>query len=88
MKAQAPKEPPLSELGRVESIKAAAVMNFIDTLIGALDAGFVENNKPTLATLHQVARHHVKDFYGLQYGDIVERWGEDTAKDCGLGEVS
>lgn len=87
MKARLPKMPPQSNTGRIDEIKAAAVMHFVDTLIGALDAGFVDNNKPTLATLHQVARHHVKNSYGQQYRDIVERWGTDTAKACGCGET-
>lgn len=69
-------------------IKAAAIMGFVDLMIGAFESGFVNKNNPTLAEIHQVARNHIADSYGVNYSDIVIRHGEQTAKDCGFGEHS
>lgn len=64
--------------------KACAVMHFVDTMIGALESGFVDKNNPTLAELYQVARNHIKDNYEIEFDDIVKRWGKETAEMCGL----
>jgi hypothetical protein len=67
-----------------EKIKADAVKNFVNLMIGALEAGFVDSNSPTLAEIHQVAKHHIKDTYGIDTPNISEEWGEDVAALCGL----
>lgn len=46
--------------------KACAVMEFVEIMIGAYEAGFVDSHTPTLAQVHQVARNHVKDNYGVE----------------------
>ena len=69
-------------------ISANAITDFVNMMIGALEAGFVDKNNPTLSEIYQVARNHIKDTYGLDTPDIVEKWGEDIAKECGLGEDS
>jgi hypothetical protein len=33
-----------------------------------------------------VAKHHIKDNYGIDTPNIVEEWGEDVAKLCGLSD--
>jgi hypothetical protein len=65
-------------------IKADAINEFVCSIIGAFEAGFVETNRPTLAELHQVARNHVKDNYGVSLPDIVDQWGKETAIACGM----
>ena len=65
-------------------IKAAAVLDFVDMMISAFHAGFVDKNNPTLSEIHQVAINYVKDNYGVEYKDICKVWGERIAIDCGL----
>jgi hypothetical protein len=65
-------------------VKADAVNEFVSLMIGAFDTGFVDKNNPTLAEIHQVARNHVKDNYRVDLPSIVEQWGKETAKECGL----
>jgi len=67
-----------------EQIKAEAVKGFVNLMIGALEAGFVDSNSPTLAEIHQVARHHIKDSYGISTPSISDEWGEDVAALCGF----
>ena len=60
-------------------IKADAVLEFVNLMIGAFDAGFVDKNNPTLSEIYQVARNHVKDSYGIESPNIIEQWGEESA---------
>lgn len=65
-------------------IKSDAILSFVNMMIGAFDAGFVDENNPTLAEVYQVARNYVKDTYGVEFKNIIEMWGEDTAKAVGF----
>jgi hypothetical protein len=67
-----------------DQIKAEAVQNFVNMMIGALESGFVDTNNPSLATVHQVYRNHVKYNYGIDMPDIVEDWGQAAAELAGL----
>lgn len=67
-------------------IKADAVGEFIGTMIGALESGFVDRNYCTLAEIHQVGRHYIRDNFGIETPNIVDQWGKDAADRCGLGE--
>lgn len=71
----------------VKKMKAEGVKYFVSLMIGALEGGFVDGNTVTLAQLHQVAKNHLKDSYDIDSADIIEEWGEDVAKLCGL-EIS
>jgi len=64
--------------------KAEAIMNFVDSMVGAFDAGYVDRNHCTLSEIHTVAKHHVKDTYGVDQPNAVEKYGEKMAKDIGL----
>jgi hypothetical protein len=64
--------------------KAAAIMNFVDLMIGAFESNFVDTNTLTLAQLHRVAENHCLDNYGTHFGNIIARHGEELAKECGL----
>ncbi len=63
-------------------IKADAINEFVSLMIGAFDSGFVDRNNATLAEIHRVAHHHVKDRYAIELPDIVEQWGQETAEEC------
>lgn len=76
----------LSTEAGIAQLKTDAVMSFVNLMIGAYDSGFVDTNNPTLAEIHQVARNHIKDSYGIDTPSIVEQWGVDVARECGLGE--
>ena len=65
-------------------IKAAAVMGFVNMMIGAFNANFVDKNNPTLAEIHRTAQNHIKDSYGVAVKNIEDEWGRDTAIDCGF----
>lgn len=64
--------------------KAEAIKHFVSTMIGAFDAGFVDKNNPTLSEIHQVARNHIKDNYGIDTPDIIKEWSKEVAESCGL----
>lgn len=63
-------------------IKAAAVMSFINTMIGAFEAGFVDKNNLTLAELFRVAQNHLSDNYGIETPDLKDQWGAPFALTC------
>lgn len=65
-------------------IKAGAIKDFVNMMIGAHESGFVDKNNPTLAEIHQVARNYIKDSYGIETENIVEEWGIEVAKECGF----
>ena len=69
-------------------IKADAVNDFVTSMISALESGFIDSNKPTLAELHRVAQNHVKDSYGVELPHITEQWGLETAKLCGYPQCN
>ena len=68
-----------------ETIKAKAVMHFINTMIGAFESGFVDSNKLTLADLHSAGFNHVKDNYGYDAERIPETFNEVVWQACSEG---
>jgi hypothetical protein len=71
-------------------IKADAINEFVCSMIGALESGFIEPERVSLATLHRVMQNHVKDSFGIELPHITEQWGVETAKLCGYplcGEI-
>lgn len=66
----------------IKKIKADAVEEFVNTMIGAFASGFVDKNNPTLQEIHRVAQNHVKDNYGVDMPHIVEQWGQDVTDLC------
>lgn len=67
-------------------VAANAIRKFVQSMIGAYETGFVDKNNPTLAEIHQVAKNHIKDFYGIDVPDIIEEFGSDVAISCGMPE--
>ena len=64
-------------------MKADAVMGLANAMVGAYESGFVDRSNCSLAEVHQVARHYVKDNYGIDTPSLAETWGEELAKECG-----
>lgn len=67
-----------------ETLKAEAVREFVNTMIGALESGFVDRNYCTMAELHRIMEHHNKDHFGVDEKNIVDDWDEGVAELCGL----
>jgi hypothetical protein len=65
-----------------KQIQADAIKEFVYTMIGALEGGFVDSNKPALSQIHRFAQLHVKDNYGVEMPDLSEAWGKDVADLC------
>jgi len=64
-------------------IKADAISEFVNSMIGALESGFIDTPNCNLAQIHRIMQHHAKDNYGVDLPHITEQWGEDVAKLCG-----
>ena len=66
-------------------IKAGAINEFVCSIVGALESGFVDGdaNSMTIAELHRVAQCYVENLHGVRLPHIVEQWGIDTARLCG-----
>lgn len=67
-----------------EQIKADGINEFVTHMIAALEAGFIDTNKATLAEIHKVMQNFCLDAYGVKLPTLTEQWGEDTAKLCGF----
>lgn len=58
-----------------DELKACAVMNFVNVIRGAYEAGF-SNNHPTTYDIYRFAQLHVKDNYSVK----TENWDDESAK--------
>jgi hypothetical protein len=67
-------------------IKAEAIMGFVNQIAGAHKAGFTYRNNCTISELYRIAQNHCLDELQIQVPNIIDRWGEDTAKSLGLGD--
>tara|TARA_R110000822_G_scaffold219524_1_gene353670 strand:+ start:62 stop:439 length:378 start_codon:yes stop_codon:yes gene_type:complete len=67
-------------------LKADAISELVNTMIGAFESGFVDRSALTLQELHRVAQNHIKDNYDIEVKGIVEEWGRDLAEKCGLAK--
>lgn len=57
-------------------IRASAVIDFVDMIRGAYDAGFIDNH-PTNYDIYRSAQMHVKDRYGVE----TDEWDDELAKE-------
>ncbi|MFK5893175.1 MAG: hypothetical protein QM504_08150 [Pseudomonadota bacterium] len=69
-------------------LQAKAVHDFVDSMIGAFESGFLESNTLTLAEIHRMAQNYVLDTYSVVTPLLVDEWGEDLAKSAGLNSIS
>lgn len=67
-------------------IEAQAVMDFVNQIAGAHEAGFVERNYFSIAELYRVAQNHCLDELKVEVPNITDKWGENGAKALGLGD--
>lgn len=63
----------------INDLQAAAVMTFVNTQVGAFEAGFVEGSELSLYSLYRFAQLHIKDNYGIDIEPIADAWGADLA---------
>lgn len=59
-----------------KSVKASAVMEFVDMIRGAYGSGFIDNH-PTNYDIYRSAQVHVKDRYGMD----TDNWDDELAKE-------
>lgn len=65
---------------QLKTVKANAIIEFVETMIGAYTSNFVESNWLSLGTLHAVARNTAKDQYGVEVPTLAQNYGEELAK--------
>lgn len=58
----------------VNQIKSTAVMDFVNMIVGAYDANFIDNH-PTVYDIYRSAQVHIKDRYGAE----TESWDDKLA---------
>lgn len=71
-----------------DRVKSSVVQDFVNTMIGAFETGFVDSNTLTLATIYQVMRNHCKDEFGVEVPTLDVAWGENTARECDIKPAS
>ena len=71
----------------LNAIKANAIMDHVNHIIGAYEAGFVDSPTLDLSQLYRVAQVHVKDGYGVDFPMLNEVWGEELAEALKGGEA-
>ena len=64
-------------------IKAQAVQEFVEIMVGALEAGFIDTNTLTIYEAYRVAQNHCADKYGVEMPDMAAVWGDEVAKMTG-----
>lgn len=62
--------------------QASAVMNFVNTQVGAFESGCVDSNQVSLYSMYRFAQHHVKDNYGVDVKFMHDQWGGNTTSLC------
>lgn len=67
-------------------IEAQAIMDFVNSIAGAHETGFVDRNHFTIAELYRVAQNHCLDILKVEVPNIEDKWGEDAAKALGFGD--
>ena len=72
-----------SEMSDDMKIKAEAVMEFVDYMVGAFDAGLIDESTLTIADIYQMARNHVADNYSVSTKSLSEEWGSYVFSGCG-----
>jgi hypothetical protein len=60
--------------------KSLAVMEFVNTQVGAFAANFVEGNQTSLYSMYRFAQHHVRDNYRAETKMMSEVWGEELTE--------
>lgn len=53
---------------------AYAISEFVNSMIGAYESGFVDRDVCTLAEIYRAAQLHVKDDYNIDMHDLELMW--------------
>lgn len=72
----------MTEQEAINTIKAAAVREFVETMVGAYESNFVETPILTIGQLYQVMRNHIKDGYGIETPSLAAQMGKEFADEC------
>lgn len=72
---------PENEVKTHDQMKADAIMEFVNMMIGAYDSGFTDRANCTLEEVYQVARNYIKDVHHVEAPHIVEAWGLELANE-------
>ncbi|MBL4781750.1 MAG: Lar family restriction alleviation protein [Porticoccaceae bacterium] len=67
---------------------AGAIHEFANSMVGALERGFIDKNNCTIAEIHRIAQNHIKDRYAVEVPGLAEEWGPETARLCGFGDAT
>lgn len=68
-----------TQLNEIQSdvVKADAVMNFVETILGAYESGFIDKHTMNLVQLHECARSHIETNYSISMPRIDQKWSEE-----------
>lgn len=72
-------------LGHIEKGAADGIEEFVNTMIGALESGFVEEGPITLAEIYLFMQCHIKDNYGRDVEPLASKRGKEVAELCAIG---
>ncbi|BDR12902.1 hypothetical protein [Vibrio sp. STUT-A11] len=68
-----------------DKVKGEAVMQFVNSIIGAYEAGFIDSHELTLADLYLCAKMHVTDNYHIATPKLNDAWGDGAEEWCKNG---
>lgn len=66
----------------VNEIKAEAVKDFVNMIVGAYESGFTDTPIASIAQIHRAAQIYCSDNYGAEIQSISDTWGEAVAEAC------
>lgn len=66
----------------LNEMKAKAVMEFVNTQVGAFEANFVEGNEVSLYSMYRFAQLHISDNYDVKIDDMANVWGDHMPELC------
>ncbi|WP_108945604.1 hypothetical protein [Shewanella halifaxensis] len=69
----------MSDADDIAKVKADAVMFFVNEVMAAFEAGFINDHKSSLFDLYHCARGHVERNYAIKAPTIESVWGEHVA---------
>ena len=71
----------------LNKLKSDAVMEFVNSMIGAYESGFIEVHESNLADVYMCAKQHVNMNYKTDVKSLDEEWGKCIADMCMKGDI-
>lgn len=72
----------MTEKEAINVIKAEAIREFVETMVGAYESNFVSTPILTIGQLYQVMRNTIKDAYGIEVPSLAAQMGKEFADEC------